>query len=108
LLARVAIGAQPLNLDVAERLLLSEFGGADSISLRRIRRAMIIARPEGDERSGTQMLLDAIVDGELFIEGADSVKRVHTLLKGAKSIARKKSALADELLWFYLGQRTYK
>jgi superfamily I DNA/RNA helicase/RecB family exonuclease len=100
LLARVAIGAQPLNLDTAERLLLSEFGGADSISLRRIRRAMITARPEGDERSGTQLLLDAIVDGELFIEGADSVLRVHELLKGAKAIARNKSALADDLLWF--------
>lgn len=100
LLARVAIGAQPLNLDTAERLLLSEFGGADSISLRRIRRAMITARPEGDERSGTQLLLDAIVDGQLFIEGADSVLRVHELLKGAKAIARNKSALADDLLWF--------
>jgi superfamily I DNA/RNA helicase/RecB family exonuclease len=100
LLARVAIGAQPLNLDTAERLLLSEFGGADSISLRRIRRAMITARPEGDERSGTQLLLDAIVDGELFIEGADSALRVYELLKGAKAIARNKSALADDLLWF--------
>ena len=100
LLARVAIGAQPLNLDTAERLLLSEFGGADSISLRRIRRAMITARPEGDERSGTQLLLDAISDGELFIEGADSVLRVHALLKGAKTIARNKTALADDLLWF--------
>ena len=100
LLARVAIGAQPLNLDTAERLLLSEFGGADSISLRRIRRAMITARPEGDERSGTQLLLDAIIDGELFIEGADSVLRVHELLKGAKAIARNKTALADDLLWF--------
>jgi superfamily I DNA/RNA helicase/RecB family exonuclease len=100
LLARVAIGAQPLNLDTAERLLLSEFGGADSISLRRIRRAMITSRPEGDERSGTQMLLDAINDGELFIEGADSVLRVHSLLKGAKAIARNKTALADDLLWF--------
>jgi superfamily I DNA/RNA helicase/RecB family exonuclease len=100
LLARVAIGAQPLNLDTAERLLLSEFGGADSISLRRIRRAMITARPEGDERSGTQLLLDAILDGQLFIEGADSVVRVYELLKGAKAIARNKSALADDLLWF--------
>jgi RecB family exonuclease len=61
---------------------------------------MITARPEGDERSGTQLLLDAIVDGELFIEGADSVLRVHELLKGAKAIARNKSALADDLLWF--------
>ena len=100
LLARVAIGAQPLNLDTAERLLLSEFGGADSISLRRIRRAMITARPEGDERSGTQLLLDAINDGELFIESADCVLRVHSLLKGAKAIARNKTALADDLLWF--------
>ncbi|MCF8552180.1 MAG: ATP-dependent helicase [Candidatus Planktophila sp.] len=100
LLARVAIGAQPLNLDTAERLLLSEFGGADSISLRRIRRAMITARPEGDDRSGTQLLLDAISDGQLFIEGADSVLRVHALLKGAKAIARNKTALADDLLWF--------
>ena len=100
LLARVAIGAQPLNLDTAERLLMSEFGGADSISLRRIRRAMITARPDGDERSGTQLLLDAIADGELFIEGADSVLRVHTLLKGAKAIAHNKTALADDLLWF--------
>ena len=100
LLARVAIGAQPLNLDTAERLLMSEFGGADSISLRRIRRSMITARPEGDERSGTQLLLDAINDGELFIEGAHSVLRVHALLKGAKAIARNKTALADDLLWF--------
>ena len=100
LLARVAIGAQPLNLDTAERLLLSEFGGADSISLRRIRRAMITTRPEGDERSGTQLLLNAIEDGELFLEGADSVLRVHELLKGAKAIAQNKTALADDLLWF--------
>ena len=100
LLARVAIGAQPLNFDTAERLLLSEFGGADSISLRRIRRAMITARLEGDDRSGTQLLLDAISDGQLFIEGADSVLRVHALLKGAKAIARNKTALADDLLWF--------
>lgn len=100
LLARVAIGAQPLNLDTAERLLMSEFGGADSISLRRIRRAMIIARPDGDERSGTQLLLDSINDGQLIIEGADSVLRVHELLKGAQAIARNKTAMADDLLWF--------
>ena len=100
LLARVAIGSQPLNLDSAQRLLMSEFGGADSISLRRIRRAMITARAEGDERSGTQLLLAAINDGELFIEGAECVARVHALLKGAQAIARNKSALSDDLLWF--------
>lgn len=99
LLARVAVKAQPLNLDTAERLLMSEFGGADSISLRRIRRAMITARADSDDRSGTQLLLDAIDKGEIFIEGADSVKRVHTLLEKARAVARNKSALADDLLW---------
>ena len=99
LLARVAIKAQPLNLDTAERLLMSEFGGADSISLRRIRRAMIAARADGDERSGTQLLLDALSDGEILIEGADSIQRVHNLLEKARAVARNKSALADDLLW---------
>lgn len=99
LLARVAIKAQPLNLDTAERLLMSEFGGADSISLRRIRRAMITARSDGDERSGTQLLLDAINEGEISIEGADSIQRVHNLLEKARAVARNKSALADDLLW---------
>ena len=99
LLARVAINAQPLNLDTAERLLLSEFGGADSISLRRIRRALISNRAEGDDRSGTQLLLDAIDDGDITIEGADSVLRLHNLLKTARAVARNKTALADDLLW---------
>ena len=99
LLARVAIGAQSLNLDTAERLLISEFGGADSISLRRIRRAMITARPDGDDRSGTQMLIDAIDKGELFIQDADPIVRVHELLQKARIVARNKSASADELLW---------
>lgn len=99
LLARVAINAQPLNLDTAERLLLNEFGGADSISLRRIRRSLIANRAEGDDRSGTQLLLDAIDDGEITIEGADSVLRLHNLLKTARAVARNKTSLADDLLW---------
>ncbi len=99
LLARVAIKAQPLNLDTAERVLTSDIGGADSISLRRIRRAMISARADGDNRSGSQLLLDAIDKGEIFIEGADSLVRVHELLQRARTVARNTSASADELLW---------
>ena len=99
LLARVAINSQPLNLDTAERLLLSEFGGADSISLRRIRRALVSTRIEGDERSGSQLLLDAINDGDLSIEGGDCILRVHTLLKDARVVARNKKATAEDLLW---------
>ena len=99
LLARVALKQQPLNFDTTERLLMSEFGGADSISLRRIRRALIAARPDGDDRTGTQLLIAALDSGELFIEGATEISRVHELLEKARAVARNKKATADELLW---------
>ncbi|MEY3753373.1 MAG: hypothetical protein RIR75_1220, partial [Actinomycetota bacterium] len=99
LLARVALKQQPLNFDTALRLLMSEFGGADSISLRRIRRALIAARPDGDDRTGTQLLIAALDSGELFIEGAAQIMRVHELLEKARAVARNKKATADELLW---------
>ena len=99
LLARVAVKLQPLNFDTAERLLMSEFGGADSISLRRIRRALIATRVDGDDRTGTQLLIAALDSGELFIEGAAEITRVHELLEKARAVARNKKATADELLW---------
>jgi len=99
LLARVALKLQPLNFDTAERLLMSEFGGADSISLRRIRRALIANRVDGDDRTGTQLLIAALDSGELFIEGAAEITRVHELLEKARAVARNKKATADELLW---------
>ena len=99
LLARVALKLQPLNFDTAERLLMSEFGGADSISLRRIRRALIATRVDGDDRTGTQLLIAALDSGELFIDGAAEIIRVHELLEKARAVARNKKATADELLW---------
>ena len=99
LLARVALKLQPLNFDTAERLLISEFGGADSISLRRIRRTLIASRTDDDERTGTQLLIAAVDDGQIFIEGAAEISRVHDLLEKARAVARNKKATADELLW---------
>ncbi len=99
LLARIALKLQPLNFESAEKLLMSEFGGADAISLRRIRRALIAARSDDDLRSGTQLLIAAIDDGDLFIEGAQEITRIHELLEKARSVARNKKATADELLW---------
>ena len=78
---------------------MSEFGGADSISLRRIRRALIATRVDGDDRTGTQLLIAALDSGELFIEGAAEITRVHELLEKARAVARNKKATADELLW---------
>jgi superfamily I DNA/RNA helicase len=100
LLARVATGAQPLNLDTAEKLLTSEFGGATSVSLRRTRAALLAARDEAnDKRSGTQLILDAITTGDVAIEDSAELLRVHHLLALAKKSIAKKNATIHDLLW---------
>ena len=100
LLARVATGDQPLNLDTCERLLISEFGGADAISLRRIRTALLEARDDAtDNRGGTQLLIDAIDKGDIPIEDNASLTRVYELLASARKSLRQKGARAEDLLW---------
>ncbi|MTA36046.1 MAG: AAA family ATPase [Actinobacteria bacterium] len=100
LMARVATGDQPLNLDTCERLLISEFGGADSISLRRIRTALLASRSdETDLRGGTQLLIDAIDKGDIPIEDNAALTRVHELLTHARKSLHKKGARAEDLLW---------
>ena len=99
LLAEVAIGSKYLSLDTCERLLMSEFGGADSISLRRMRRALLNAREEGDQRSGTQLMIDAIDKGDIHIEDGSPLKRVSDLLRKARAVAKKPESRAEDLLW---------
>ncbi len=100
LLARVATGAAPLNLENAEKLLTSEFGGATSVSLRRTRAALLAARDEAsDKRSGTQLIIDAIKTGDIAIEDSAELMRVHNLLSAAQKSISKKSATIHDLLW---------
>ena len=100
LLARVATGAQVLNLETTEKLLTAEFGGATSVSLRRTRAALLAARDEeNDKRSGTQLILDAILTGDTAIEDSAELLRIHNLLSVAKKSIAKKSATIHDLLW---------
>jgi ATP-dependent exoDNAse (exonuclease V) beta subunit len=100
LLARIATGIEQLTLENCERLLLSEFGGATSISLRRIRTSLLKARDEvSDPRTGTQMIIDAIDSGEIPIEEDGELRRVHELLTSARASLRKKSPSIHDLLW---------
>jgi superfamily I DNA/RNA helicase/RecB family exonuclease len=100
LIARVATGDQPLNLDTCERLLLAEFGGSDSISLRRIRTALLAARDDAtDIRGGTQLLIDAIDKGEINIEESAALTRVHELLLAARKVLTSIDARPEDLLW---------
>jgi hypothetical protein len=99
LLARIATNPKKLTLADVEALLTSEFGGSDAISLRRIRRSLLAARSDDDLRTGSAMLIDALIDGDIPIEDAPELNRVHTLLSLArKSLARKNPTVHD-LLW---------
>ncbi|MSY10521.1 MAG: DUF2800 domain-containing protein, partial [Actinobacteria bacterium] len=99
LLAQIATGDKTLTLDNCEKLLLAEFGGADSVSIRRIRRALIAARSADDQRSGSELLIAAIDKGEIFIEGADSLMRINDLLAKARKVLRARTTQAEDLLW---------
>jgi superfamily I DNA/RNA helicase/RecB family exonuclease len=80
-----------------EELLLSEFGGADAIELRQIRLALSKARKEGDDRSTTQMMLDAITDPIAEVEDHQiaPLVRLRNLIRAGSKVRGEIS----ELLW---------
>ena len=79
-----------------EELLLSEFGGADAISLRQIRLALSKARRDGDLRSTTQMMIDAILDPVSELEDHQILPLVR--LRGLLAAGRKVRGDISELL----------
>ena len=99
LLAEIAIKSKNLNTENVERLLLSECGGADAISLRRIRRALLANRGDDDKRTGNQLLIEAVDTGDVSIEGAEPILRINLLLTKARVAARKADARGEDLLW---------
>lgn len=104
-LAEIAIGAIEINLTnypIIEELLFSELGGADPISLRRIRQELSRARDESDLRLATQLILDAITDPVTLIpwENAAPIKRINDLLRRATTLLRKQPRLSiSDLIW---------
>ena len=99
LIAQIALGQWQLTTETCERLLLSEFGGADSVSLRRMRRALITARGEDDPRTGAELLIAAIDRGEISIEGAAPLQRIYELLARARKILKSRNTQGEDLLW---------
>jgi len=81
-----------------ENILLSEFGGADPLELRRIR--ISLSKVRTDSRSTTEMMIDSIKSSvsELPWEEQRPIKRIHDLIRaGAEAI--KKSGDISDLLW---------
>jgi len=80
-----------------EELLLTEFGGADSITLRQIRLTLSKSRREGDLRSTTQMMIDAITDPISEVEDHQILPLVR--LRDLLHAGRKARNDLNELLW---------
>jgi len=80
-----------------EELLLTEFGGADSITLRQIRLTLSKARREGDLRSTTQMMIDAITDPISEVEDHQILPlvRLRDLIRAGRKVRND----LTELLW---------
>jgi superfamily I DNA/RNA helicase/RecB family exonuclease len=98
LLAESAIAGK-LDLNTAEILLMSEFGGADSISLRRIRRELVAKYSSKTGLSGSELICKSITDGEFEVPSGEALIRIHDLFNLAERTAKKKSAQPEDLLW---------
>jgi superfamily I DNA/RNA helicase len=106
LLARMATSSAPLSINDCQKLLLSEFGGADAISLRRIRRALLAEQESrsGDEYEGkkftsAELIIRAIDSGEVTIDGGEPLIRIAGLFEKARIANKSQSAQAEDVLW---------
>lgn len=98
LLAESAIKGS-IDLNTAELLLTSEFGGADAISLRRIRRELVSKYSSKSGKSGSELICAAITDGEFDIPSGEPLRRIHELFEIAERVAKKKVSQPEDLLW---------
>jgi superfamily I DNA/RNA helicase/RecB family exonuclease len=98
LMAEVAIHGK-IDLITAETLLTCEFGGADSISFRRMRRELVTKYSSVTGLSGSELICKAITDGEYEIPSGQALVRLHELFVAAERVAKKKSSQPEDLLW---------
>jgi superfamily I DNA/RNA helicase/RecB family exonuclease len=102
-IAQIALGQLKLsisNWDQIEELLMSEFGGADAISIRQMRIALTKAQRGDQVKSSTELMLDCLTTpiADLPWERLTTLKRIHDLIKIAKKSLDNSSDISD-LLW---------
>ena len=98
LMAEAAISGK-IDLNTAETLLTCEFGGADSISFRRMRRELVAKYSSATGLSGSELICKAITEGEYEIQSGQALTRLHELFVAAERIAKKKTSQPEDLLW---------
>lgn len=98
-IARIAVDASHLTPELIDPLLLSAYGGADPLLLRRLTHEFGVA---GD-RSLHQALADAILGRDAMADLDSSVvapvRRIATLVAAARDALRSPGAQAENVLW---------
>ena len=112
-LAQIAIGSITLtasNWPIIEELLRSEMGGADALDLRSIRlrlvrehQSQLIENQDLEQKSSTDLILEAIKSQDLFILGAipleemQPIARLRTLIAAGRASLKKSRDISDLL-----------
>mgnify|MGYP000526432233 CR=1 FL=1 len=96
-IAQIALGKiklTPNNWDLIEEVLVSEFGGADALSLRQMRIDIGKLREHGDDaKSSTQVILEILDqnDAPLPWDQLLSLKRIADVISEARKVVRMNS-----------------
>ncbi|SDP83687.1 Superfamily I DNA or RNA helicase [Actinopolyspora xinjiangensis] len=105
LLTLLRCAARPSDLDseVAEHLLGSILGGADSLALRRLRRGLRrLDLAAGNDRPSGELLVEALWEGDRLTAlqdvAAEPARRVAALLDVARRACRERCSV-EETLW---------
>ena len=102
-IARIVLGELKLkanNWPEIEELLLSEYGGADSLSLRAMRLTLAKLRTEADPKSSIEIALNILDSGIAPIDG-DSIiplQRISSLINEGRKAMRQKGSITD-IFW---------
>jgi len=85
---------------VIDELLLSRYGGADFLTLKRIRATIINSREEGDSRTSYQILREYMAISMATVDWSEfaPVKRIADLIQAGKKAARP-GATSEDVLW---------
>ncbi len=85
---------------VIDELLLSRYGGADFLTLKRIRATIINSREEGDSRTSYQILREYMAISIATVDWSEfaPVKRIADLIEAGKKAARP-GATSEDVLW---------
>jgi len=83
-----------------DELLLSRYGGADFLTLKRIRATLINARPAGDTRTSHQIIREYLTSSIAELDWSEfaPIKRISDLIASGRKAVRP-GATSEDVLW---------